>query len=77
MLKLPLFILPIFCFLGYNRVNGEEVYQSNRIIVLILEEINEATVKQPITALLTGNTIDMVGKIYQMIGILNTIYILV
>jgi len=32
------------------------IYQPNRILVLILEELNEDIIKSPMTSLLTSNT---------------------
>ena len=52
-----------FVFLGYQLVGGQECYQPNRILVLILEELNEEVIKPPITSLLTENVINVVSLI--------------
>ena len=47
--------------LGYQLLDGQECYQPNRILVLVLEELNEEAIKAPITSLLTENVINVVS----------------
>ena len=57
-----LFILH-YIFQGYQRIDGQECYQPNRILVLVMEELNEEVIKPPITSLLTENVINVVSLI--------------
>lgn len=51
-----MFVLPA----GFE-VDGQQCYQPNRILVLVLEELSEDLIQAPVTGLLQENVIDMVG----------------
>jgi len=42
-------------FLGASMEDNVNIYQPNRILVLILEELNENIINSPMTSLLTSN----------------------
>jgi len=56
-------------FLGASMEDNVNLYQPNRILVLILEELNEDIINSPMTSLLTLNTnvINIVSEICFLI----------
>ncbi|XP_067943405.1 toll-like receptor 7 [Watersipora subatra] len=47
---------------SYELVEGEHCYQPNRMLIILLEELNEEVLKAPVTSMLTQNVIHVVGS---------------
>ncbi|XP_067939559.1 toll-like receptor 13 [Watersipora subatra] len=51
---------------SYELVDGEHCYQPNRILVILLEELNEEVIKAPVTSMLTQNVIHVADSETKM-----------
>ncbi|XP_067943406.1 toll-like receptor 13 [Watersipora subatra] len=51
---------------GYELVEGEHCYQPNRMLIILLEELNEEVLKAPVTSMLTQNVIHVADSKTKM-----------
>ena len=57
---------------GQQRKDGQKCYQPNRVLVLILDDLDEEVISQPITSLLTETAMQVVSDFIIMLkGVLS------